>query len=88
MQHRNVLESFKGAIQKSSADGLAKMLEDLDYIYPYHQAIGFYLERAGYDPELLTNLRKLGLKYDFFLAHGMKKTKFDPEWRVHYPDNP
>jgi hypothetical protein len=55
------------------------MLQELGYLYPYHQAIGFYLLRAGYDPESLVSLRELGLKYDFFLAHGMKKTKFDPQ---------
>jgi hypothetical protein len=83
----NVLQSYRRAIQKTSAEHLAEMLTKLDYVYPYHQAIGFYLQRAGYDSELLVGLRMPGLKYDFFLAHGMKKTKFDEDWRVHYPDD-
>jgi predicted transcriptional regulator of viral defense system len=82
----NVLQSFRHALPQASVGRLAEMLEELDYLYPYNQAIGFYLQRAGYDPESLESLRKLGLEYDFFLAHGMKKTKFDPQWRVHYPD--
>jgi len=83
----NVLQSFKRALTKTSVGQLAEMLEELDYLYPYHQAIGFYLQRAGHDPESLVGLIKLGLEYDFFLAHGMKKPKFDPQWRVHYPDD-
>jgi len=83
----NVLYSYGRAIQKISVDRLTEMIEELDYVYPYHQAIGFYLQRAGLDLKLLTSLRKLELKYDFFLAHGMKKTKFDSQWRIHYPDD-
>ena len=35
----------------------------------------------------LTPLRDFGLKYDFFLAHAMKKTKFNSRWRIHYPSD-
>jgi hypothetical protein len=84
---KSVLVSYERAIQKISIDRLAAMIEELDYIYPYHQAIGFYLPRAGLDLKLLTSLRELGLEYDFFLEHGMKKTQFDSHWRIHYPDD-
>jgi predicted transcriptional regulator of viral defense system len=81
----NVLYSYGRAIEKMSVGRLTEMIEELDYVYPYHQAIGFYLQRAGLDLKSLSSLRKLELKYDFFLAHGMKKTKFDSEWRIYYP---
>jgi predicted transcriptional regulator of viral defense system len=83
----NVLQSYNRAIHKVSVNHLADMLKALDYIYPYYQAVGFYLQRAGQDPKSLTLLKKSSLDFDFFLAHGMKKTKFDSEWRIHYPDN-
>lgn len=82
-----VLFSYRKAIRKLSVNLLSGMLDDLDYLYPYHQAIGFYLRRAGYDVKSLGALKKDGLRYDFFLAHGMKETKFDSEWRIHYPDD-
>jgi len=63
----NVLYSYGRAIQKISVDRLTEMIEELNYVYPYHQAIGFYLQRAGLDFKSLTSLRKLELKYDFFL---------------------
>jgi hypothetical protein len=83
----NVLSVYGRAVQKISVDRLVEMIQELDYLYPYHQAIGFYLQRAGIDFKSLSSFRKPGLKYDFFLAHGMKKTKFDPQWRIHYPDD-
>jgi len=82
---KSVLVTYGRALQKIAASRLAAMIEKLDYVYPYHQAIGFYLQRAGLDFKSLTNLRNLELKYDFFLEHGMKKTRFDSRWRIHYP---
>ena len=81
----NVLHSYGRALEKMSVGRITKMIEELDYMYPYHQAIGFYLQRAGLDLKSLSSLRKLELKYDLFLAHGMKKTKFDSEWHIYYP---
>jgi hypothetical protein len=83
----NVLFSYCNAIHKISVELLSQMLQELDYLYPYHQAIGFYLQRAGHDVKSLATLKRSGFQYDFFLAHGMKKTRFDSEWRIHYPDN-
>ena len=41
------------------------------------QAIGFYLESTGHASADLDVLRKPKLKFDFFLAHGVKHTRFD-----------
>ena len=39
---------FKKAKGEASANRIAAYLQKLDYSYPYHQAIGLYLEKAGY----------------------------------------
>jgi hypothetical protein len=82
-----VLEAYRRAQSKTSITRLAKMLAQLEYIYPYHQAIGFYLQNAGHPPSVLQPLRKPGIRFDFYLAHAMKRTWFDPHWRVHCPED-
>lgn len=81
-----VLEAFRGAKERASVNTLVATLKKLNYVYPYHQAIGFYLERAGYPEKQWSKLLKLGLQFDFYLAHGLPAgLKHDKRWRLHYP---
>jgi hypothetical protein len=82
---RHVLTAFVRSRPKVSVRRISKLLRRLDYIYPYHQAIGFYLEVAGHAPADLEVFRKPKLKFDFFLAHGIEETEFNERWRIHYP---
>jgi predicted transcriptional regulator of viral defense system len=80
-----VLEAYRRAQPKVSAAILLATLKKLNYAYPYHQAIGFYMQRAGYALQQYERLRELGLSYDFYLAHDLRDLAYDPEWRLHYP---
>ncbi len=81
----HVLTAYLRSRSKVSVDRIAKLLRRLDYVYPYRQAIGFYLESTGHASADLDVLRKPKLKFDFFLAHGVKHTRFDERWRIHFP---
>ncbi len=80
-----VLETYKAAKDRVSVVTLVAALKKLDYVYPYHQAIGFYMQRAGYEPKQFERLKKIGIHFNFYLAHGIKNKEFDPEWRLYYP---
>jgi hypothetical protein len=82
-----VLEAYKRAKDKLDIKTLLKMLEKFDYIYPYHQAIGFFMERAGYPKKSWSKLLGLGTNFDFYVAHQLPEEErlFDDKWRVFYP---
>ena len=81
-----VLNAYRKAAGSVSVNRLASRLRKLNYIYPYHQAIGFYLQRAGvYKESQIELLKQFDLQYDFYLTHQMKETEYSKEWRLYYP---
>lgn len=82
-----VAEGYRRAVRKASITRLTRMLADLQYVYPYHQAIGFYLQNAGHPSPPLQALREAGINFDFYLEHGVKPAWFDPYWRIHCPND-
>jgi len=80
-----VLEAYRGAKGRVDPGEIVRMLRKLEYVYPYHQAIGFLMERAGFAAVDCTKLRRLGIKFDFYLVHGMKSPQRDPNWRLFFP---
>jgi hypothetical protein len=80
-----VFAAYRAAKDRISTNRLVATLKKLDYVYPYHQAIGFLMERAGYGDKRYAMLRQLGLNHDFYLAHGMKQPEYSKEWRLFYP---
>jgi len=81
-----VLSAYRRAAEKVSINKLCAMLRKLKYIYPYHQAIGFYLERAGvYRDTQIQLLKRFDFEYDFYMTHQMKDTEYSKEWRLYYP---
>jgi hypothetical protein len=81
-----VLTAFQRARERVSVATLVATLKKLGYAYPYHQSIGFYMERAGYEPSKLERLKALGLHHDFYLAHGLSGLRYEPTWRLYHPE--
>lgn len=80
-----VLEAFKSARDRISVNVLSATLKKMNYIYPYHQAIGFLMERAGYEEKRLKPLHSIKMDFDFYLVHGMKNPQYNKKWRLFIP---
>lgn len=81
-----VLEAYRRAKEQAlSVATLVATLKRLDYTYPFHQAIGFYMQRAGYQPKQYEQLKRMGLEYDFYLAYDLRDAEYDVDWRLFYP---
>jgi len=85
---RSVMGAFKVAPKMLSVSKLAETLSALDYVYPFHQAIGFYLEHSGtYSEDQIALFDRIEKRFDFYLTHQMKKPKYSKRWRLYYPSN-
>lgn len=82
-----VAAAYVAAKPAVSVNKLAALLSQLDYVYPYHQVIGYYLERAGYKDSLVKLFEKPPIQFDFYLTYGMIETDYSKRWRLHIPKN-
>src|SRR5205085_7215262 len=82
-----VIEAYRAAKGRISVDRLLAILKQLDYVYPYHQPIGFLMQKTGYPKRSCAKLQALGLNHDFYLAHGLQRPKYSEDWRLFYPQD-
>lgn len=80
-----VLRAYRAGTPRASVGTLLATLQKLDYVYPYHQCIGFLLQRSGAPESQLRRVEALGIRWDFCLTHQMTEPAFDSRWRIHYP---
>jgi predicted transcriptional regulator of viral defense system len=81
---REILTAYRKAKNKISIDTLTNMLKEIDYVYPYHQSIGFFLQRAGFEESSLKSFR-MNIEYKFHLDYNISQPKFSKEWQIYYP---
>jgi len=81
-----VLSAFVTAKEKGiDLLKLDKYLNNLDYIYPYHQLIGFYLEKCGIPKVKLKLFSEKISDIDFYLTYNMNTKDYNTYWKLYYP---
>ena len=81
-----VLDAFRTAKGRVRGAEILGCLNGLKYVYPYHQAVGYLLERAGFPESDWGPFLELRSRLNFYLAHGMKQTSLVEKWRLFVPE--
>lgn len=79
-----VLKAYRNIKGRLDVYKLKDYLLEMNFIYPYHQVIGFYLEKAGFSSQML-KLFEEKINLNFYLTYNMKKPLFSSRWRLYYP---
>lgn len=81
-----VAEAYRAAQGSVSVNRLVAFLRRLNFTYPYHQSIGFYMERAGnYSPDQIALLRDFDREFDFYIDYALKEVDYSEEWKLFIP---
>ena len=81
-----VAKAYGAAAEHCSVNKIAAYLRKLNFTYPYHQAIGYYLERSDeYAADQVELLARLPMEFDFYLSYQMKNTDYNERWRLYIP---
>ena len=82
---KNTLNMFQKVKSKIDVERVIKYLNKIKFVYPYHQSIGFYLERTKYPKETINLFSKMRTKYNFYLTNQNNNPKYSKKWRLYYP---
>lgn len=83
-----VINIFERAKKQISINRIIAYLKELNYSYPYHQSLGFYLEKSGYNSNSLKLLENsFPFNHDFYLTYEMKDKSYNSRWKIYYPKN-
>jgi predicted transcriptional regulator of viral defense system len=81
-----VAKAYAEAADRVSINRLCAYLRQIGFTYPYHQSIGYYLERSGkYKPSQISQLQEFKIEFDFRLDYKMKETEYIEKWRLFVP---
>lgn len=78
-----VLEAYNNSKEYLDVNKLLDYYIKMDFIYPYHQLIGFYLQRCNIDGYELFKNFNMSLK--FYLTYNILHSEYSEEWNIIYP---
>jgi len=82
-----VSDAYKAAADKVSGNRLTTYLKSLNYTYPYHQVIGYYMDRAGnYSESQIKRIQAIPREHDFYLTYQIKNPAYNEKWRLFVPN--
>lgn len=80
-----VLQSFQEAKGRLNTKKLFEYYVKMDFIYPYHKVIGFYLEKAGYSKSDYKPFLNLESNIDFYLTYNILHKEYNSKWKIFIP---
>ena len=85
---REVIRAYGKAAEIVSIDKLNKMLIEMNFVYPYYQSVGFYLQASkAFSNKDIKTFENIDKKFDFYLDYRMKKPAYSQRWKIYYPES-
>ena len=82
----DVLEAYKRAAKNVSCERMVQYLNKINYLYPYHQSIGFYMETSkAYASSQIELIRTINRDFDFYLTYNIPNMEYSERWKMFYP---
>lgn len=80
----NVIELFKQIKEELNPDTIYKVIEKFDFVYPYFQLAGFYLEEIGYKKKQLSKFYYKKSELIFYTQKNKDSYKINEYWNIKY----
>ena len=81
---QNLIQVFKNIKNSIDIDKIYITIEKFDFIYPYFQLAGFYLEKIGFSKTELTKFHEKKSELNFYTEKNKNNYEFDKYWGVYF----
>ncbi len=80
----DVIEQFSAIYKEFNLNKIYEVIEKFDFVYPYYQLAGYYLEQIGYSRTELNKFHKKKTKLKFYTVKNKESYSFDDYWNIYY----
>ncbi len=82
----SVYTYFSNARNLLNMTKLTNIYSQLDFVYPYSQSIGFFLDKAGMPKQASVIYKKFPPEHSFYVDRDAKTSWiYDEKWKLYYP---
>lgn len=81
---RNIIRVFEPLKDELRVDAIYEVLRKFDFIYPYYQSMGYYLEKIGFDKNQLQKFKNEVKGLKFYTDKKAKKYYYNDYWQMYH----
>lgn len=81
---QNLIQVFKNIKNSLDIDKIYTIIEKFDFIYPYFQLAGFYLEKIGFSKTELSKFYDKRSQLRFYTEKNKNHYEFDEYWNIYF----
>ena len=80
----HIIETFKPIKEKLDVNAVYEVVERFEFIYPYFQSVGFYLDKIGFTKEQLHKFKKRVTELKFYTEKQKDQYEYDEYWQIYF----
>ena len=81
---KNIIEIFTPLKKKLDLDIIYSVVKKFDFIYPYFQCVGFYLNQIGFKKKKLKKFKSKVEQLKFYTDKQQDDYQYDDYWQMYY----
>lgn len=81
---KKIIEAFRPIKNSIVLEKVYNTLEHFNFIYPYYQCVGFYLEKIGFNKDELKSFTHKISSFDFYTEKNLDSYSYDVFWKIYY----
>lgn len=81
---QEIIDVFQTIKNRIDIDTVFDVVKQFDFIYPYYQSVGFYLEKIGFTKDELKKFKEMVSNIKFYTEKSKENYSYNEYWNMYY----